>query len=169
MQPRRGFRVGAAAGANAQAAHRAAHDALRDDNANWIARPCAHARGADFTMVARYDVDHHVEVVGGWHPAGREGLVGRRSKLWGIAIVASATDTRRRIERDLHDGGQQRLVSLGLDVRALQAAVPRDQRDVLAGLDRLAAELASTSNELREFARGIHPAILTEAGLLPAL
>ena len=86
-----------------------------------------------------------------------------------VRIVASAAETRRRIERDLHDGAQQRLVSLGLEVRALQASVPHDQESVRAGLDRLAAELANTSSELREFARGIHPAILTEGGLLPAV
>ena len=86
-----------------------------------------------------------------------------------VRIVASATEARRRIERDLHDGAQQRLVSLGLEVRALQASLPQDQDSIRAGLDRLAAELAETSSELREIARGIHPAILTEGGLAPAL
>jgi signal transduction histidine kinase len=84
-------------------------------------------------------------------------------------IVATADQTRRRIERDLHDGAQQRLVSLGLQLRAAQADVP-PQLGVLRGeLDRVAAGLTSTLDELREYARGIHPAILAEGGLGPAL
>jgi signal transduction histidine kinase len=81
-------------------------------------------------------------------------------------IVATADQTRRRIERDLHDGAQQRLVSLVLQLRAAQAAVaPELARD----LDHLAAGLHDALEELREFARGIHPAILSEGGLGPAL
>jgi signal transduction histidine kinase len=84
-------------------------------------------------------------------------------------IVAAADDTRRRIERDLHDGAQQRLVSLGLELRAAQAEVP----PALSGLERELSSvtdgLASVQEELREFARGIHPAILAEGGLGPAL
>jgi signal transduction histidine kinase len=84
-------------------------------------------------------------------------------------IVAAADDTRRRIERDLHDGAQQRLVSLGLELRAAQAEVP----PALPGLERelssVTEGLASVQEELREFARGIHPAILAEGGLGPAL
>jgi signal transduction histidine kinase len=84
-------------------------------------------------------------------------------------IVAAADDTRRRIERDLHDGAQQRLVSLGLELRAAQVEVP-PALDGLAGeLARVAEGLASVQHELREFARGIHPAILAEGGLGPAL
>ncbi|WP_371404035.1 CHASE3 domain-containing protein [Kribbella sp. NBC_00662] len=78
-------------------------------------------------------------------------------------IVRSADETRRRIERDLHDGIQQRLVSLALDVRAIQADTP------VAELDKVADGLASTLDELREIARGIHPAILSEGGIGPAL
>jgi signal transduction histidine kinase len=84
-------------------------------------------------------------------------------------IVAAADDTRRRIERDLHDGAQQRLVSLGLELRAAQAEVP----PALSGLERelasVADGLAGVQEELREFARGIHPAILAEGGIGPAL
>ena len=78
-------------------------------------------------------------------------------------IVRSADETRRRIERDLHDGIQQRLVSLALDVRAIQADAS------LAELDKVADGLSSTLDELREIARGIHPAILSEGGIGPAL
>lgn len=84
-------------------------------------------------------------------------------------IVAAADQERRRIERDLHDGVQQRLVSLVLDVRAAEATVPPglvELRTLLAGL---ADGLTGSTDELRELSRGIHPAILTEGGLRPAL
>ena len=84
-------------------------------------------------------------------------------------IVATADETRRRIERDLHDGAQQRLVSLALQLRAAQAGVPPELAKLRTELDRMAAGLTSALDELREFARGIHPAILAEGGLAAAL
>ena len=84
-------------------------------------------------------------------------------------IVATADDTRRRIERDLHDGAQQRMVSLALQLRAARAAVPPELGELGAELDRVAAGLTGAVEELREIARGIHPAILAEGGLRPAL
>jgi signal transduction histidine kinase len=84
-------------------------------------------------------------------------------------IVASADETRRRIERDLHDGAQQQLVSLALQVRAAQAAMPPEHGDLQAELDRVAVGLTSALDDLREISRGIHPAHLTEGGLPPAL
>jgi signal transduction histidine kinase len=84
-------------------------------------------------------------------------------------IVATADETRRRIERDLHDGAQQRLVSLALDLRAAQAAVPPELRKLEGEVSRAAGELSNVLDELRELARGIHPAILAEGGLVPAL
>jgi len=84
-------------------------------------------------------------------------------------VVASADETRRRIERDLHDGAQQRLVSLTLQLRSVQASVPPDQPEMSAELDRVVTGLSDALIELREFARGIHPAILAQAGLGPAL
>jgi predicted ATPase/signal transduction histidine kinase len=81
-------------------------------------------------------------------------------------IVAAADQARRRIERDLHDGAQQRLVSLGLQLRAAQAALPPG---LGAQMDRAIAEATGALEELRETARGIHPAILAEGGLRPAL
>ena len=81
-------------------------------------------------------------------------------------IVAAADETRRRIERDLHDGAQQRLVSLALTLRTAQAAVPPE----LGGqLDEAVSEATGALEELTEIARGIHPAVLTEHGLAPAL
>jgi signal transduction histidine kinase len=84
-------------------------------------------------------------------------------------IVAAADETRRRIERDLHDGAQQRLVSLGLELRAAQAEIPPALGKLEGELSHVAEGLASVQDELREFARGIHPAILAEGGLGPAL
>jgi PAS domain S-box-containing protein len=84
-------------------------------------------------------------------------------------IVTAADQTRRRIERDLHDGTQQRLVSLALTARAAATAVPTDREDLRAELYGIAAGLADAVAELREITRGIHPAILSQGGLGPAL
>jgi signal transduction histidine kinase len=84
-------------------------------------------------------------------------------------IVAAADETRRRIERDLHDGTQQRLVSLGLAARTAEADVAAGRGDPEAELSRIAAGLADAAAELQEVSRGIHPAILSERGLGPAL
>jgi len=84
-------------------------------------------------------------------------------------IVAAADHARRRIERDLHDGAQQRLVSLALRLRAAQAALPPDSDKLASQLDSLVTEATNTLDELRELTRGIHPMLLVEAGLAPAL
>ena len=84
-------------------------------------------------------------------------------------VVATADETRRRIERDLHDGAQQRLLSLGLALRAAQTAVPPQLRQLDGDLSRVAEGLASVQDDLREMARGIHPAILARGGLGAAL
>jgi signal transduction histidine kinase len=84
-------------------------------------------------------------------------------------IVATADATRRRIERNLHDGAQQRLVSLALDLRAAQAAEPAGASEQVQRLDRIATGLDDALDELREIACGLHPAILADGGLAPAL
>jgi signal transduction histidine kinase len=84
-------------------------------------------------------------------------------------IVATADHTRQKIERDLHDGAQQRLVSLALRLRMAQAAVPPELGQLGAELERVTAGLTDALDELREYARGIHPAVLTERGLGSAL
>jgi signal transduction histidine kinase len=84
-------------------------------------------------------------------------------------IVAASDEARRRIERDLHDGTQQRLVSLGLAARTAETDVRAGRGDLRADLARIAAGLADAAAELQELSRGIHPAILSERGLGPAL
>jgi signal transduction histidine kinase len=84
-------------------------------------------------------------------------------------IVAASDEARRRVERDLHDGVQQRLVSLALEVRAAQSALPPTVTDVQAELSHVVEGLNGALDELREISRGIHPAILSEGGLGPAL
>jgi signal transduction histidine kinase len=84
-------------------------------------------------------------------------------------IVTAADTTRRRIERDLHDGAQQRLVSLTLQLRAAQSALPAEDGELAAQLDPVADGLIGVLDELREIARGIHPAALAEGGLRSAL
>jgi signal transduction histidine kinase len=86
-----------------------------------------------------------------------------------VRIVTAADRTRREIERDLHDGAQQHLVALGLGLRAAQAAVPSELRELDDALSQVADGLADVQSELLEIARGIHPAILARGGLGPAL
>jgi DNA-binding LacI/PurR family transcriptional regulator/signal transduction histidine kinase len=85
-------------------------------------------------------------------------------------IVAAADTTRRRFERDLHDGAQQRLIALALHLRtAVQAEVPPEADGLHAQLDGVAAALTGVHDELREMACGLHPAVLADGGLRPAL
>ena len=84
-------------------------------------------------------------------------------------IVAAADETRRRLERDLHDGIQQRLVSLALKARTIETMTPRPADEIQGELLLLADGLGTAMDELREISHGIHPAILSEAGLGPAL
>ncbi|GAA0911725.1 GAF domain-containing protein [Virgisporangium aurantiacum] len=84
-------------------------------------------------------------------------------------VIAAGDAARRRFERDLHDGAQQRLVSLALELRHAQGAVPGDLPQLRADLGRVAHDVTGALDELRELSRGIHPAILSEGGLGPAL
>jgi len=84
-------------------------------------------------------------------------------------IVAATDDARRRIERDLHDGIQQRLVTLSLTLGVARSTVPAGLSELQTLLREAADELTMVIDELRELARGIHPAILSDGGLGPAL
>jgi signal transduction histidine kinase len=115
-------------------------------------------------------------------PAGTEARLAGFTELAGTAIanaeartalaasrartVATADAARRRIERDRHDGAQQRLVSLALDLRAAEATAPPG---TAVQMDRVAAGLDDVLQDLREIARGLHPAVLADGGLAPAL
>ncbi len=84
-------------------------------------------------------------------------------------IVTAGDEERRRLERDLHDGAQQRLLSLGLALQLARAQLGADANGTQELLEEADAELRAALEELRELARGIHPAVLTEHGLGPAL
>jgi signal transduction histidine kinase len=94
----------------------------------------------------------------------QEALAASRARL-----VAASDHARRRIERNLHDGAQQRLVSLALELRAAQAAAPSGAWELAQRLDQVVAGLDGALEELREIARGLHPTALAEGGLRPAL
>src|SRR6266511_3505846 len=117
--------------------------------------PGTQARIADFTELAATAIAN---------TQARAALAASRAR-----IVKAADQTRRRIERDLHDGIQQRLVSLALDLRATQASLPAQLGELHAQLDRVADGLSQALEELRETSRGIHPAALSQGGLGPAL
>jgi signal transduction histidine kinase len=115
----------------------------------------AENRLADFTelvAVAIANAEAHAEVI-----ASR------------ARILATADETRRQIERDLHDGAQQRLLSIGLQLRMLRLAMPSELTAVHGQLDGVLAELTSAHDELRKYVRGIHPTLLISGGLAPAL
>ena len=84
-----------------------------------------------------------------------------------LRIMEAGDLARRRIERNLHDGAQQQLVALALELRVLKARVK--DPDAAPLIDELSERLATALAELRELARGIHPAILTDRGLAPAI
>jgi PAS domain S-box-containing protein len=90
----------------------------------------------------------------------------RRSRL---QLLRATDEARRRLERDLHDGAQQRLVGLALTLRLARGQVEQDPAAAVSLLDEAQADLASATEELRELARGLHPAVLTDGGLAPAL
>jgi PAS domain S-box-containing protein len=94
----------------------------------------------------------------------RADLVASRARL-----VRAGDETRRRLERNLHDGAQQRLVSVALTLRLARARLGPHDDGAAALLEEAARELDTGLQELREIARGLHPAILTDRGLLQAL
>ncbi|HEY0540386.1 MAG TPA: DUF4118 domain-containing protein [Actinoallomurus sp.] len=86
------------------------------------------------------------------------------------ARVVTATDaTRRRIERDLHHGTQQNLVSIGLEIRAIKSLIPPELDQVRHQLSVTARAVDGVVTELQEISRGLHPALVARGGLMPAL
>jgi signal transduction histidine kinase len=115
----------------------------------------AETRNCDFTDLVATAIDNanaHAE------------LATSRARL-----VVAADQARRRIERDLHDGTQQRLILLLMELRVAEECVPADAPGLRKQLSKIGAELTDTVNELRELARGIHPAVLTRCGLEAAI
>jgi signal transduction histidine kinase len=84
-------------------------------------------------------------------------------------IVAASDAARRRFERDLHDGAQQRLVSLGLQLRTTEALLPPECQTLRVQVSNIVTGLTGVAEDLQEISRGIHPAILSRGGLGPAL
>jgi GAF domain-containing protein len=96
--------------------------------------------------------------------ANRAELVASRAR-----IVAAGDEARRRIERNLHDGTQQRLIALGLDLQRARAAIPGDERDTHAALQDVEDDLDAILEDLRELSHGLHPPLLSRLGLGPSL
>ncbi len=96
--------------------------------------------------------------------SGRAELAASRAR-----VVVAGDQARRRFERNLHDGVQQRLVSLALRLRRIERRLPGEQPELKAALAETVQELNEATDEVREVAQGIHPAILTQGGLAPAL
>jgi GAF domain-containing protein len=94
----------------------------------------------------------------------RAQLIASRARL-----VAAGDEASRRIERELHDGAQERLVALGDDLERVRERVPRDLGAVQEGFERVAQEIESILVEVRELSRGLHPALLANGGLGPSL
>jgi signal transduction histidine kinase len=84
-------------------------------------------------------------------------------------IVASGDAERRRVERNLHDGAQQHLVALAVNLRLAKDTILEDPSEGAALLDQLVGEVQETIQELRELAHGIYPPLLVDNGLLEAL
>jgi PAS domain S-box-containing protein len=95
---------------------------------------------------------------------GRSELIASRARL-----VTAADEARRRIERNLHDGTQQRLIALGLDLQTLRTSIPADQETTQRALARIGRDVEAILDDVRELSRGLHPALLTRGGLQPAL
>jgi len=84
-------------------------------------------------------------------------------------IVSAGDEARRRIERNLHDGTQQRLIALGLDVQRARTTIPEHQHDARSALERVEQDLDAILVDLRELSHGLHPPLLSRLGLRPSL
>jgi signal transduction histidine kinase len=162
------------------------------DSASGVASAVARQLGLRFGVAAPIVVEGRAWglISASWTQPGRlpDGLEGRLTQFTELVatavanadsraelsasrarVVAAADETRRRIERDLHDGTQQRLVSLALDLRSAEAAVPSPLAGLRAQLSHVVEGLTGTMEDLQEISRGIHPAILSKGGLAAAL
>jgi PAS domain S-box-containing protein len=122
----------------------------------WTATPIRDERGAARVLLSGMDVSERTRQA--------EELRASRSR-----IVAATDAARRRLERNLHDGAQQRLAALSLSLRLAESRLPTDAPQAAELLKAARDELARALDELRELARGLHPNVLTDRGLGPAL
>jgi signal transduction histidine kinase len=132
----------------------------------WGVIACSSKGEEPFAADAESQIGEFTELVGTAiaNAEARAELAASRAR-----VVAASDDTRRRLERDLHDGAQQRLVSLALRLRAAASGVPAHLSDVHDELTQVGTELDAVLADLREISRGIHPAILAEGGIGSAL
>ena len=122
----------------------------------WTATPILDQRGAARVLVSGMDVSERKRQ--------EEEVRASRSR-----IVAATDAARRRLERNLHDGAQQRLAALSLSLRLAESRLASDPSEAAELLKTARDELARALDELRELARGLHPNVLTDRGLGPAL
>jgi PAS domain S-box-containing protein len=122
----------------------------------WTATPILDQRGTARVLVSGMDVSERKRQ--------EKELRASRSR-----IVAATDAARRRLERNLHDGAQQRLAALSLSLRFAESRLPDDPAEAAELLKGARDQLASALDELRELARGLHPNVLTDRGLGPAL
>jgi signal transduction histidine kinase len=132
----------------------------------WGALVAAGLRGTPFAVGAERQLTDFAELVSQAlaNAEAYEKLASSRAR-----IVEAADTERRRLERNLHDGAQQRLVSLALQLRLLRATLRKDPETAESLVVTAADELDEALAELRELARGIHPAVLSDSGLAAAL
>jgi PAS domain S-box-containing protein len=122
----------------------------------WTATPLLQVKDEPLVLITGADVTERVEQ--------EEELRASRQR-----IVATADAERRRLERNLHDGAQQRLVALSVSLRLAEARLEKDPEGARELLTASREELSRAIDELRELARGIHPAVLSDRGLEAAL
>jgi PAS domain S-box-containing protein len=122
----------------------------------WTTTPITDQQGRELVIVSGADVTERKEQ--------EEEIRASRTR-----IIGAGDDARRRLERNLHDGAQQRLVSLSVSLRLAETRLATDPDEAAAILGAARGELAAALDELRELARGIHPAVLTDRGLAAAV
>jgi signal transduction histidine kinase len=122
--------------------------------------------GASFPPETEQRLDEFTELVATAisNATARAELVASRAR-----IVAAGDEARRRIERNLHDGTQQRLIALGLDLQRTRAAIPDDQPETQSALVGVEQDLEAILLDLRELSHGLHPQLLSRLGLGPSL
>jgi signal transduction histidine kinase len=136
------------------------------DGAVWASINTASTRAGPYPADAEERLTRFADLIATAvsNAAMRDQLAASRAR-----VIAASDETRRRIERDLHDGAQQRLVTLAVRLGRAEARIPAGLDELRADVTRVSEGLTAAVAELRELSRGIHPSILTEGGLSPAL